>query len=100
VDSDAHVPRAARFFEHVSVFAVAAPHHRTENHQPAPGRHRFDLIDDLLDRLARNRFAAVWAVWQADPRIHETEIVMNFGHGPDCRTWVVARAFLIDADRR
>ena len=37
-----------------------------------------DLIDDLVDALLPDLFAAVRAVWNADPRPQKTHVVIDF----------------------
>nr|BFE75168.1 hypothetical protein GCM10020092_084690 [Actinoplanes digitatis] len=51
VDAGAGVALGLQLGEEVDVFALAAPDHRGQHHEPGPLLHRQDPVDDLLRRL-------------------------------------------------
>ena len=59
-----------------------------------------DLVDDRLDRLARDRPAADRAVRPADARVEQAQVVVDLGDGADRRARVARGRLLVDRDRR
>ena len=57
-------------------------------------------VGDLLQRLARDRGAAVVAVGLSDPRPQEAQVVVDLGHRPDRGARVARGRLLVDRDRR
>ena len=97
---DAHTNKAAppgrvKFFD---VFPFSGPHNRRENENfcfPGQGK---DLVDNLVDRLLPDFPAANGAVRNADARVKQTEVIVNFGHGANGGTRVFRRCFLVDGN--
>ena len=100
VDLRAREALGAQLLEQVLVLALAAPHDRRQHHEAGALVERHHVVDDLLDRLARDRRAAVVAVRMADPRPQQAQVVVDLGDGPDRRARVPRGRLLVDRDRR
>src|SRR5207245_9361061 len=57
-------------------------------------------LNDLLAGLARDGFAAVGAVRNADGRVDDAKIIVNFRDGADGGARRARSSFLLDGDRR
>ena len=99
VDLDAGEAVAAQLLEHVAELALPAAHDRRVDRELRSLGQREHLLDDLVERLARDRAAADRAVRAADPRIEEAEVVVDLRHGADRRARVARRRLLVDRDR-
>src|SRR6185437_2205168 len=86
--------------EDVLVLALAVAYDRGVDREAGAGLELEDLIDDRLLALTGDRPAADRAMWLADPRVEQTQVVVDLGHGADRRAWVPARGLLVDRDRR
>jgi len=84
VDTNADIAIPARLFKDLTVLPLAAAHHRREDLDPGLGRQGHDLVDDLLDGLAFDLFAAVVAVRDPDAGEEQAQVVIDLGHGPHC----------------
>src|SRR5690606_8603454 len=100
VDARAHEACLPDVFENLLVAALTILNHRREDLDPRPFRPALDRFDDLLSRLRLDALATHGAVGDADPRVEQAQIVVNFGDGADGRARVVADAFLVNRDRR
>ena len=100
VDLDAREAVATQLLEDVPELALAAAHDRRVDGELRPLGQRQHLLDDLVERLARDRASADRAVRPADPRVEEAEVVVDLGHRPDGRARVARRRLLVDRDRR
>ena len=99
---DAHPRKAlrAQLFEKVRLLALASGNHRGEHHQATVLRQLRQLVDHLRHRLRLERKAMVRAIGRAGARVEQAQVVVDLGHGADGRARVVARALLLDGDRR
>ena len=100
VDLHAREALAAQLGELLAVLALAAAHDRRQDHEALAVVEPHDLIDDLLGRLGRDRPPAVEAVWLADPRPQQAQVVVDLGDGADRRPRVARGRLLVDRDGR
>ena len=100
IDPHAHEPLRAQLFHEVVLFALAAGHHRREDHQPRVLGQRHDVIDHLRHRLRLERQLVFGAAGRADPRIQEAQVVVDLGDGAHGGARVVAGGFLLDGNGR
>src|SRR5262245_46646673 len=82
------------------MLALSILNRRTENHDSATGREAQNRIDDLLDRLTRNRPTALGTVGLPNSCEEQAKVVVDLGDRSDRRPGVMAGAFLIDRDGR
>ena len=100
VDLHAREAVAPQLVEQLAVLALAPAHDRREHHEPRAVLELHDLVDDLLDRLRRDRPPAVGAVRLADARPQQAQVVVDLGDRADRRARVARRRLLVDRDRR
>src|SRR5262249_23713247 len=100
VDLHARETLAPQLLEDVLVLALAVAHDRCVDGEAGPLGHREDLVDDRLEALPGDRPAADGAVWAADPREEQAQVVIDLGNGADGRARVPRRRLLVDRDRR
>ena len=70
-------------FEKILVLTFLSTNHRREHQKPGPLGQGQNPRDDLLARLRRDRSAADWAMAQADPRIQDAQVVVDFRNRAD-----------------
>src|SRR5579884_2686456 len=99
VDLHAREALLAQLLEDVLVLALAVAHDRRVDGELRPLRQAKHLVDDRVDRLARDRTTADRAVRPADARVEEAEIVVDLGDGANSRPRVARRGLLVDRDR-
>ena len=75
-------------------------HHRRQHREARALGQLQHLVDHLLDRLRRDRLAAVVAVDGADARPQQAQVVVDLGHRADGRARVARAGLLLDRDRR
>ena len=90
----------ADLFKDGLVVALASFDQRGQDHDPAVRGHADHRLDDLLRALPLDRTPALWAVWDTDPGIEQTHVVIDLGHRAHGGARVVAHSPLIDRDRR
>ena len=100
VDLHAREPVGAQLLEDVLVLALAVAHDRRVDGELRPFRQPQHLVDDRLDRLARDRPPADRAVRPPDPRVEKAQVVVDLGHRADRRARVARGRLLVDRDRR
>ena len=83
VDPGPDEPLSCDVGEQRVVFALPAPHHRSENLEPRPLRQPHDAVDDLLGSLALEARAVGRTVLHADAGPQEPQVVVHLGDGPD-----------------
>jgi len=98
VNSHAHKPFPFRFFDHVAKFARLILHERREDDDFRLRVIPQDLIDNLLRRLSINRSSGHWIMRPADGRKKHAQVIIDFGRGCDCRSWICTCAALFDGD--
>ena len=97
----ARVKPSARSSSSRSLYSPLRPaHDRREHHEPRALVERHHVVDDLLDRLAGDRLAAVVAVRMSDPGPQQPQVVVDLRDGPDRRARVPRGRLLVDRDRR
>ena len=79
---------------------LSAPYHRCQQLDLRPFRKLHDLICHLIYCLFFDLFPTFRAMRDTDPGIQQTEIIINFCHGPHGRTWVAVCGFLVNRNRR
>src|SRR5207248_8946692 len=100
VDARAHEAVAARLLKHVTILALASAHHGRHDEDAAARRVGQHDVDDLLDRLPRNLAPAVGAVWVADARVEQPQVVVDLRDGADGGARVARGRLLVDRDGR
>src|SRR5205085_5999638 len=75
VDLHAAEALGAQLFQLLAVLPLAAPHDRSEHHEPGPLGQLHHLVDDLLGRLSANRTPADVAMGMADPGPQQAQVV-------------------------
>ena len=100
VDLHAREPVGAQLLEDVLVLALAVADDRRVDRELRPFRQPQHLVDDRLDRLARDRPPADRAVRPPDPRVEQAQVVVDLGHRADRRARIARRRLLVDRDRR
>src|SRR4029450_8065371 len=86
--------------EHVLVLALAVARDGRVDREARTVRQREDLVDDRLETLPLDRPAAHGAVRATDPRVEQTQVVVDLSDRADRRARVARRRLLIDRDRR
>ncbi len=82
------------------MLALALADNRRQQHELAAFGQRQYLIDHLADGLCFQRRVMVRAAGRADPRIEQTQVVVDLGDGAHGGARVVRGRFLLDRDRR
>ena len=100
VHTDADIAALGRVLEDLLVHTLLRTDHRREDHKALAVLQLHQLRDNLVDRLLLDDLAADRAVGNADARIEQTQIVVNFRNGTDGRARVLRGGFLIDGNRR
>ena len=91
------------FFQLLAIRAFAPADDGRENHDAVVRFADFTVqngLNDLLAGLARDGFAAVGAVRNADGRVDDAKIIVNFRDGADGGARRARSSFLLDGDRR
>ena len=96
VNAHPHVPAFLRPLEKLRVGALAPAHHRRQQLDPGPFRQRHDLVHHLVHGLLHDLPTALRAVRDADPRVEQTEIVVDLRHRAHRRSGVVVRGLLVN----
>ena len=81
-------------------FAFPAAHDRRENHHPFAFRQRQHALQDLIDALACDGLAALWAMRLSDGRKQQAQIIVNLSDRADGRTRTAGHGLLFDRDGR
>ena len=85
--------------EEVGVLDLDGHFLRRGEQQFGSGWQRHDAVDDFVGGLLRHGHVARRAVRLAEPREHDSQVVVDFGDGADGGTWCAADGFLFDGDR-
>ncbi len=93
-------PSRDQLLEDVLVLALAVAHERRVDREPRALVEPQHLVDDRVDRLARDRLAADRAVRAPDSRVEQAEVVVDLGDRADRRARVARGRLLVDRDRR
>ncbi len=100
VDLHAREALAHDLLEQILVLALAAAHDRRVHGEARALFEPQHLVDDRVDRLARDRLAADGTVRPSDARVEQAEVVVDLGDRPDRRARVARGRLLVDRDRR
>jgi hypothetical protein len=100
VDLHAREAVAAHLLEDVLELALAVADDRRVHREPCPLVEPKHLLDDLVERLACDRAPADRAVWPADARVQQAEVVVDLRHRADGRARIPRSRLLVDRDRR
>ena len=98
VHPDTDIAGALGLLEHLGVLALFPPDHRGHHLNAGPLRQGEDLVDDLVDGLLADLFAAFRAVGCARPGPQQAEIVVNFRDGTHRGTGVLAGGLLVNGN--
>ena len=96
IDARAHETLARQFFQVLLVFALAPAHDGRHHHDAIFRPQREHVLQNLLGGLPRNGIAADRAVRNADRRIQQAQIIVDFRDGADRRARTAAGGFLLD----
>src|SRR5690606_1837571 len=96
IDPCTHKAFFVQLFKFLLELALTAADDRCEDHHPLTGRQLEYAGDDLLDRLARYRLAALVAMRLADRRKKQAEIVVDLRYGAYGRTGRARDGLLLD----
>lgn len=61
-----------------------------QDDEPGSVTESFDLIDDLVETLGRNRLIAMGAVTGADPGVKQAQVIVDFRHGSHGGTGIMS----------
>ena len=100
VDSGPAEAIGEQLLKHPAVLALTPAHKRSQDAEAGVGRQFQHLVDDLLDRLAGDRAAALRAVRMTDARVQQAQVVIDLSDGADRRTRVARGRPLVDGDGR
>ena len=100
VDARAHKALLLHVLQKLRVLALAAPHHRGEQHDLRALGQGGDGVDDLIHGLALNLPPALGAVGHADARVHQAQVIVDLGDGAHGGARVAAGGLLVDGDGR
>ena len=95
-----HITASLRPVKYFRVFALSSAHHRSQKLDPCPFRHRHNLVRHLVYRLLTYLAPAGRTVGNTDPRIQQTEIIVDFRYRPNRGAWIAVGGFLVDGYRR
>ena len=96
----AHIAAAPRLLQQLLMRALPAAHHRRKKLDLCPLRQLHNQIHHLVNRLLFNLLPALWTMRDTNPRIEQSEIVIDLCDRPDRRTRIAVRRLLVDRDRR
>ncbi|OPZ67560.1 MAG: hypothetical protein BWY83_02580 [bacterium ADurb.Bin478] len=100
VHADAYIAVAPCSVKELAVFALAATHDGRQDLDAALLRQRHHLVDNLLNGLAFDLFAAAVAIGNADARVKQTQVIIDLGHRAYGGTGIAAGGALFDGDGR
>src|SRR5581483_10800810 len=100
IDPHAHKTGLAHVLEDFLVAALAILDERGKHLDTRAVRHSFHSLDDLLRALRLYYRAADRAVWDANPRIEQTQVVVDFGDGSNGGARIAAHTFLVNRHSR
>ena len=100
VHADTDEALLAGALEDTVALGLAVLDQRAQDQQAGALRLGQHLVHDLADRLALDLAPAVGTVRVADAREQESQVVVDLGDRADRRPRVLARALLVDGDRR
>ena len=101
VDAGAEVAVLRELFEFLAVGAFASSNDGREDHDAVVGLAELaseDGLNDLLAGLARDGFAALRAVGNADGAVDDAEVVVDFRDGADGGARGARGGLLLDGD--
>ena len=82
------------------MLALFPPDDRGQDDKARPLSQRFHPVHDLVNGLAADLPAALWAVGNTHPRPQEAEIIVDFRHRSHGRTGVLGCGLLVDGNGR
>ncbi len=100
VGAHARKAAAARGVQLFPVGALPPAHDRGKDQEPGALRHRQNPVDNLVHRLLADFPAADRAVRDADARIQQAQVIVNFGDRAHRGARVLGRGLLVDGNRR
>ncbi len=98
VDAQPHETFAFGLLDDILVLSLAPLHQRRQHHHALPFLERQGRIDNLLNRLPRNRTAALDTMLDTDTGKKQPQIIINFGDRADCRARIFGRPLLFDGN--
>ena len=77
-----------------------AAHNRSKHHKLCALFHFQNLIYNLIDCLLFDFLSTLWTMWNSNPRIQKTKVIVNFSHSTDSRSWVPVCRLLVNRNSR
>ena len=100
IDPHPHKTAFARVLQDLDVFAFARPDHRGQDLHFGAHVIAHQLVDDLVDGLLLDLFAAFGAMGNADARPQQAEVIVDLRHGAHSGAGVFGGGLLVDGDGR
>ena len=100
VDPDPDIAASLGTLQHLGMFTLTASDHRCQQLDLRTFSHVHDLIHHLVHSLLGDLSSALRAVGNTDPRIQQTEIIVDLCYGTHRGTRVTIGGFLVDGDGR
>ena len=91
---------AAGRLQFLGLGALTSPDDRRQYLKPGAFREFHHLVHHLVHGLLADGAPADRTVRHADAGVHQTQIIVNFRHGPNSGTGVVAGGFLVNGNGR
>src|SRR5262249_6534261 len=99
IHAHAQEAAAANLLPHRVVFLLPLALDRGHDIDARAVRKSLNLVDDLVGRLRADADAARRTIRMAQPRVENSEIVVDLRDRADRRAWALAGRLLLDADR-
>src|SRR6266446_5062319 len=95
IHAHAHETALADILPESLVLLLSPALQRSCHIKPGSLRKSHDFVDDLVGRLRADGNIAVRAVWLAQARVQNPQIVVDLSYGADSRTRTLAGGFLL-----
>ena len=95
---DVHIALAAHVLEEFAIVTFSALYQWRHDEDFASGIVVGNHVDNLLFGIFHHRLARHIAIGLAGTGKEQSHIVVDFGSGTYCRTWILVGGFLFDAD--
>ena len=91
VDNHTHITTSLRLLKQLLMLALSAAHNRRQQLDLRALRQFHDLIDHLVNRLLFDLFSTLRAMRHTDPRIEQSEVVVDLRHRSHRRAGIAVR---------
>ena len=100
VDPGPNKSLGTQLAEQVQVFTLTGFYDGCQQQHAGALWYLHHLVNHLADGLGLKANTVLRTMGFADPGKQQAQVVINFGDGAHCRTWVVVGGFLLDGNRR